>query len=120
MNVKLTEFSRQDWLAFAGCEMFKLIAPEVELTICGNSIDIPRGFAGNADPLIGELEDDIGRKYLVIADGECVTVHPAMNDEGRCWEYAVGAGPGWTPDSAKLLVAALPAPWQYPALWDAR
>ena len=43
-----------------------------------------------------------------------------MNDEGRCWEYAVGAGPGWTPDSAKLLVAALPAPWQYPALWDAR
>ena len=59
MNVKLTEFSRQDWLAFAGCEKFKLIAPEVELTICGNSIDIPRGFAGNADPLIGELEDDI-------------------------------------------------------------
>ncbi len=113
MKVELREFSRTDWMAWAGCENFKG-TQEIEVQVMGQDhtfkIDNP------SEPLIGELKDDLDRPYLVIADGTCVSVYPCGMDDGRSWQYYPDTE-GWSHESARLVVAALPAPWVCQGIW---
>ena len=112
-SMKLREFTPQDWMAWAGAGQFH---EKTDISVTLNGEEVGTTVTVRKDPLYGEVRDELGRAYAVIADGTSISVYPS-EETGTRWEYTLGGAAGYTQDSARLVAEALPLPWQVPGAW---